>query len=195
MNEIISKDGVNSTRARIAIRTVQNRVERCSRGGKFARIVLGMDIIEDCDRLHRAKSYWRPFVNWFPLAEPPFGNKTRIIEELRAIGVSEPRLYGEGFAHNNCGGFCVKAGRGQLVHLLKTLPERYMYHENKEIEFQKFIGRDVTILTETRKGEKRNLTLKELRERAEAGEEFRFDKGTACACLNPATPEVDEVAW
>ena len=195
LNEVIDRDGVNSSKARIAIRAVQNRVERCSRDGKFVRVVLGMDIIQDCDRLHRAKSYWRPFVNWFPLAEPPFGNKTRIIEELRELGVSEPRLYGEGFAHNNCGGFCVKAGRGQMVHLLNTLPERYKYHERKELEFQEFIGSDVTILTETRMGDKRNLSLKELRERAEAGEEFRFDKGTACACLNPVSPEVDEAAW
>ena len=82
-----------------------------------------------------------------------------------------------------------------MVHLLNTLPERYKYHERKELEFQEFIGSDVTILTETRMGDKRNLSLKELRERAEAGEEFRFDKGTACACLNPVSPEVDEAAW
>ena len=55
----------------------------------------------------------------------------------------------------------------------------------KELEFQEFIGSKVTILSETRKGVKRNLTLRELRQRAEAGEEFRFDKGNACACLNP----------
>ena len=134
-------------------------------------------------------------MNWFPLAEPPFGNKTRIIEELRAIGIKEPRLYGAGFAHNNCGGFCVKAGKGQMVHLLNTLPERYLEHERKELEFQEFIGSKVTILSETRGGVKRNLTLRDLRKRAEAGEEFRFNQGTACACLNPLSPEVDEIAW
>ena len=193
--EILERLGDDCIESRIGIRTIAGRVERCSPEGRFPRVVLGMDIIEDCDRLHRAKSYWRPFHNWFPLAEPPFVNKTRIIEGLRSLGVREPRLYGEGFAHNNCGGFCVKAGRGQMVHLLKTLPERYKFHENKEAEFQEFIGSEVTILTETRKGVKRNLSLRELRERAEAGEEFRFDKGTACACLNPASPEVDEAAW
>jgi len=195
LKDVIFEEGENSNRARIAILSVQNRVERCSVDGKFVRVVLGMDIIQDCDRLHRAKSYWRPFVNWFPLAEPPFGNKTRIIEELRAIGIKEPRLYGAGFAHNNCGGFCVKAGKGQMVHLLNTLPERYLEHERKELEFQEFIGSKVTILSETRNGEKRNLTLRDLRKRAEAGEEFRFNQGTACACLNPLSPEVDEIAW
>ena len=122
-------------------------------------------------------------------------NKTRIIEDIRKLGVQEPRLYAAGFAHNNCGGFCVKAGIGQMVHLWKTLPERYLEHEQKELEFQEFIGSEVTILTETRNGEKRNLSLQELRKRAEQGEEFRFNKGTACACLNPASPEADGIAW
>ena len=191
----IEEQGNKSTQARLEIRTLEGRVERCSADGRFVRVVLGMDIIDDCDRLHRAKSYWRPFNNWFPLAESPFTNKTRIIEDLRSVGVREPRLYGVGFAHNNCGGFCVKAGMGQMVHLYKTLPERYLYHEQKELEFQEFIGSDVTILSETRMGERRNLSLRELRLRAEAGEEFRFDKGTACACLNPTSPLADEIAW
>ena len=82
-----------------------------------------------------------------------------------------------------------------MVHLWKTLPERYIEHERQELEFQKFIGDKVTILRETKNGEKRNLSLRELRIRAEAGEEFRFNKGTACACLNPTSPEVDEISW
>ena len=68
LEHIIEEDGVDSTRARIGIRSVAGRVERCSGRGRFPRVVLGMDIIEDCDRLHRATSYWRPFVNWFPIA-------------------------------------------------------------------------------------------------------------------------------
>jgi len=195
LQRIIEEEGDDSTAARISIRHIEGRVERCSKDGKFVRVVLGMDIIEDCDRLHRAKSYWRPYINWFPLATPPFKNKTRIIEDLHKIGIKEPRLYGAGFAHNNCGGFCVKAGKGQMVHLYKTLPERYLYHERKELEFQKFVGSDVTILNETKNKTRRSLTLRELRLRAESGEEFKFDKGTACACLNPTSPDLDEIAW
>ena len=82
-----------------------------------------------------------------------------------------------------------------MVHLWKTLPERFLEHEVKEIEFQEFIGSPVTILTETRGGIKRNLSLRELRQRAEEGEEFRFEKGTACACLNPSSPEDDGHSW
>ena len=196
LKNIISREGNNDNlKSRLASRFIDGRVERCSNEGKFVRVVLGMDIIEDCDRLHRAKSYWRPFVNWFPLAETPFKDKTKIIEELRILGIQEPRLYGAGFAHNNCGGFCVKAGKGQMVHLLNTLPERYLYHEQKELDFQKFIGSDVTILSETKNKVRKNLTLRDLRIRAEAGEHLRFDEGTACACLNPLSPDVDGIAW
>ena len=196
LKNIISREGNNDNlKSRLASRFIDGRVERCSIEGKFVRVVLGMDIIEDCDRLHRAKSYWRPFVNWFPLAETPFKDKTKIIEELRLLGIQEPRLYGAGFAHNNCGGFCVKAGKGQMVHLFNTLPERYLYHEQKELDFQKFIGSDVTILSETKNKVRKNLTLRDLRIRAEAGEHFRFDEGTACACLNPVSPDVDGIAW
>ena len=195
LQHIIESKGENSAEGRVAIRPLDGRVERCSTEGRFVRVVLGMDIIEDCDRLHRARGYWRPFENWFPLAEKPFVNKTKIIEQLREIGVPEPRLYGAGFEHNNCGGFCVKAGMGQMVHLYKTLPERYLYHEQKELEFQEFIGSDVTILSQTTKGVRKNLSLRELRLRAEAGEDFSFSPGLACSCLNPASAAEDEIGW
>ena len=42
---------------------------------------------------------------------------------------------------------------GQMVHLLETLPQRYAYHEQKELEFQEWIGKDVTILNQTKNGE------------------------------------------
>lgn len=195
LRSIVNSFGKSSTQARVAIRTLDGRVERCSQDGRFVRVVLGMDIIQDCDRLHRAISYWRPFVNWFPLTEKPFGNKTRIIKELLSRGVRIPRLYTVDFEHNNCGGFCVKAGMGQMVHLFKMLPERYMYHEQKEQEFQEFIGSDVTILSQTVKGVRKNLSLQELRLRAQGGEHFPFSPGLACSCLNPSSGAEDEIGW
>ena len=196
LQQIIDEVGEETIEARIKIRNIANRIERCSDEGRFVRVVLGMDIIEDCDRLHRAEAYWKPFINWFPLAELPIKNKSQIIDELRSMQIREPRLYTAGFAHNNCGGFCVKAGIGQMVHLYKTMPERYLYHEKKELDFQKFIGAEVSILSQTVNGEKKLLTLHSLRKRVEAGEEFRFNKSNACACLNPETPDLDELpAW
>jgi hypothetical protein len=70
----------------------------------------------------------------------------------------------------NCGGFCVKAGHSQFAHLLKTLPEVYRYHEQKEQEFRDFIGRgDVSILRDRRGGVTRPLTMRDLRLRLEKG--------------------------
>jgi hypothetical protein len=195
LKRIIESKGNDCTQARVSIRKLEYRIEPCNEEGRFVRVVLGMDIIEDCDRLHRARGYWKPFHNWFPLAEKPFVNKTMIIEQLQKIGIKEPRLYRAGFEHNNCGGFCVKAGMGQMVHLYETLPERYMYHEQKELEFQEFIGSDVTILSQTNNGVRSNLSLRDLRLKVEAGEEFSFSPGLACACLNPSTAAEDETGW
>jgi len=183
---------MDGTQLRVIAKSFKGRVERCSTDGRFVRVVLGMDIIQDCDRLFRAEMYWRPFNVWFPLAEKPYVNKIDIIDELNRQSVKAPRLYAEGFEHNNCGGFCVKAGMGQMAHLYKRMPERFLYHEEKELEFQEFIGDEVTILSQTTKGVRRNLSLRELRLRIEAGEDFSFSKGMACACLNPVSVDEDE---
>lgn len=185
-------ESLDETQLRVVAKLFKGRIERASLDGRFVRVVLGMDIIQDCDRLFRAEMYWKPFNVWFPLAEEPYVNKIDIIEGLRKQGVGAPRLYAEGFEHNNCGGFCVKAGMGQMAHLYKRMPERFLYHEQKELEFQEFIGEEVTILSQTTKGVRRNLSLRELRMRIDEGEDFSFSKGMACACLNPASVDEDE---
>jgi hypothetical protein len=186
------EQSLDETQLRVVAKSFKGRIERASLDGRFVRIVLGMDIIQDCDRLFRAEMYWKPFKVWFPLAEEPYMNKIDIIEALREQDVGAPRLYAEGFEHNNCGGFCVKAGMGQMAHLYKRMPERFLYHEQKELEFQEFIGEEVTILSQTTKGIRRNLSLRELRMRIEEGEDFSFSKGMACACLNPVSVDEDE---
>jgi hypothetical protein len=90
-----------------------------------------------------------------------------------------------GFAHNNCGGFCIKAGQGHFATLLKTMPERYAYHEAKEEKFRSFIGRDVSMLRDSKDGVKRQLTLRTLRLRLEgedAASVDKFDIG-GCGCF------------
>lgn len=77
-----------------------------------------------------------------------------------------PALYAIGFDHNNCGGFCVKAGKAHMGRLLWYYPELYKHHEEREQEWRSRFG-DVTILREVVNGVKQNITLKELRERYE----------------------------
>lgn len=52
-----------------------------------------------------------------PLCDPPYINKNEMIKNLRLLGIKPPRLYSMGFAHNNCGGFCVKAGKGHFFEI------------------------------------------------------------------------------
>ena len=172
--------------------TVQNMVEQLDRtmtpqhrDGGDLHVVLGMDDIEDCDRINRAKAYWKPYIVEFPLTQSPIMFKDNIADALSEQGVSQPRLYDMGFAHNNCGGFCVKAGQSQFRQLLQLRPDTYAYHEAQERELQLFLGKPVTVLTETVDGEKLNLSMRALRERIEAGMRIDDDDGEACACLNP----------
>jgi hypothetical protein len=109
---------------------------------------------------------WKPWVTRFPLCGKwePIRTKEQLLEEARALGVTPPRMYELGFAHNNCGGTCVRAGQRQWRHLLQVLPERYAYAEEQEEELRKLLG-DVSILRARRGGESRPLPLSLLRER------------------------------
>ncbi|OMF77452.1 hypothetical protein BK142_12060 [Paenibacillus glucanolyticus] len=67
-----------------------------------------------------------------------------------------------GFAHNNCGGFCVRAGQGHFINLLQKKRDLYLFHEQKELDMQEYLGRtDVSILTREVKGDEEKLTLRQ----------------------------------
>jgi hypothetical protein len=125
-------------------------------------------------------------------------------------GLGRPRLYDLGFAHNNCGGFCVKAGEGHFVHLLRTKPELYAHHEAQEEAFnaarpgkkrqtvlapERVVGVKTTVETDLNSFTERRvhrpdrrrvpMTMREFREAANAGEQVDlFDTG-GCDCFYP----------
>ena len=124
-----------------------------------------------------------------PMTEAPYLSKTEMMEWLKAEGIKAPRLYKMGFPHNNCGGFCIKAGQAHFALLLRTMPERYAYHEGKEEEMRQMLGKDYAVLREQTAGVKRPLTLRKLRERIESQGSFdAFDWG-GCGCAIDATQE------
>jgi hypothetical protein len=96
-------------------------------------------------------------------------------------GLTPPRLYKLGFAHNNCGGFCIKAGQAQFALLLRTMPKRYAFHEQKELE-PRAKGINGTILTMTRDSIKYAVTLKEFREMIDSGKDFDRQDWGGCGC-------------
>lgn len=122
-----------------------------------------------------------------PLCEPPYMDKEQMIEAAKADGIKPPRAYAKGYPHNNCGGFCVRAGKAQFKMLLDENRERYLFHEGQEKKLQDYLGKPVTILTEVRKGEKIPLTLRSFRERQEEQKSLfdddEFDWG-GCGCFS-----------
>lgn len=143
---------------------------------------LGIDWTEEhrLVDIRQRKPHWRIEA---PMCEEPLWDKCRMLDELKAIGIKPPRLYAWGFPHNNCGGFCVKAGQAQFALLLRKLPERYAWHEMRERNLRARIGKDFSVLTDRRgDGKKKPLTLETFRKRIEAGESFdRHDWG-GCGC-------------
>lgn len=117
-----------------------------------------------------------------PMQHEPIWDKCRMMKELAAIGIPLPRLYQMGFPHNNCGGFCIKAGQAHFAQLLRLMPERYAFHEAEEEKVRQIVG-DYSVMNDRRGGVgKKVMTLRAFRERVEAGESFdRHDWG-GCGC-------------
>lgn len=112
-------------------------------------------------------------------------NKIDIMKALEAEGIVPPRLYAMGFAHNNCGGFCVRAGQGHFANLLEKNRELYLYHERREREFIEWRGADVAILKRTRNKVTTPLTLEQLRKELDAKQtqEIDFYDVGGCGCF------------
>lgn len=146
-----------------------------------ATVVVGIDWTE-VHRLPAVERGYSPRPVLAPLAEPGAWSRDRIDAELAAAGIAEPRLYAQGFPHNNCGGACVRGGQGQWALLLQTNPERYAEEEAQENAFRDETGKDVAILRDRRGGVTKPLPLTLLRSRVEAEEVDMLDLG-GCGCF------------
>jgi hypothetical protein len=83
-----------------------------------------------------------------------------------------PMLYRLDFKHNNCGGFCIKAGKAQMARLLYHSRPIYQHHETMELLHQQTFNHTSTIMRDewTRAGVRgaTPLTLRQFRERMES---------------------------
>jgi hypothetical protein len=140
----------------------------------------------DWTEMHRLDAIQAGMAPWrveAPLCDKPYLTKAEMLRMAQDEGLSPPRLYERGFHHNNCGGFCIKAGQAQFAALLREFPERYAYHEGKEQELREYLGKDVSILKDRRGGEAKTLTMAALRERIQGGGQIdMFDWG-GCGCF------------
>jgi hypothetical protein len=97
-----------------------------------------------------------------------------------------------GFQHNNCGGFCIKAGQAHFARLLHKMPERYAFHEEQEQKFRREKGKDVAILRDRIGGDTKPMTLQAFREGIQSGGLFDQDDEGGCNCFAPPVVEVAE---
>lgn len=146
-------------------------------------VYIGIDWSE-IHRLPAIEKAYLPYVAKAPMTDPPYLDKAQMMAECEKAGIALPRLYRAGFAHNNCGGFCVRAGQAQFELLLREHPDRYAFHEAREQELRDHLGKDVTILKETVRSEPVPITLTRFRERLEAQPDLfdAFDFG-GCGCF------------
>lgn len=139
---------------------------------------------DERQRLDKGRKFWSPYFVEAPLCDPPYHDKCELLSWLQERGIATPRLYAMGFGHNNCGGFCVKAGQGQFYRLLTTMPERYAWHESQEARLRSLLGKDVSVLRDRRRDSTRPLTMREFRERVERGYVPK-ERCHGCNCMLP----------
>jgi len=171
-----------------------SRILKRDRGDAFLKqhcdptvttLVMGIDWFE-MGRIKGIQNGWAGWRVEFPLCGRPMLTKKQQLDWLRSEGIKPPRLYDLGFPHNNCGGFCVKAGQAHFKHLLKMLPERYRYHEEKEKELRAFLGKDVAIIRKQTNKVKSGITMEDFRLQQEQSSELTCenDEWGGCSCFS-----------
>lgn len=141
----------------------------------------------EAHRLDEARKNWAPYQCEAPLCGPPYLNRGQVFQILDDYDLEVPRLYRLGFAHNNCGGFCVKAGQAHYANLLRALPDVYARHEEAQERLMAELPTARPFLRMVRDKKTHYLTLREFREHLEAGgETLEFDFG-GCGCFSDAS--------
>lgn len=142
-------------------------------------LVFGIDEFEK-NRSLDITANWQPYRCWFPLIETVVGWS----EKIAMLGdIKLPRLYAMGFSHNNCGGFCIKAGQGQFKRLLETMPDRYFHHAEQEKRAMESGINHSGIIRKTVNKVESYMTLYEFAEMLKTGGKSDGLNGAECKCF------------
>lgn len=144
------------------------------------RIVIGFSGNE-LHRLERAKKNWQPYEVDSVIKDVLF-TRDAATKACRSLNIEIPRLYKLGFEHNNCGGFCVRAGTAQFRKLKKEFPERYEYHAAREQEVLTKISTTKPFLRKTESGELKYITLRDFEKEIKT-DQLDLDFG-GCGCFD-----------
>jgi 3'-phosphoadenosine 5'-phosphosulfate sulfotransferase (PAPS reductase)/FAD synthetase len=90
--------------------------------GKTATLYVGIDWSE-IHRVAAIEKGWSPRKVSAPLCDAPYLDKRDMIAMAESEGLKPPRMYGMGFSHANCGGFCVRGGKGHFAVLLRSFTD------------------------------------------------------------------------
>lgn len=126
------------------------------------------------------------FDGWFveaPLCWEPLWTKVDVDACLERYGLIRPRLYEYGFAHNNCGGFCVRAGQGQMQALYQAMPERYLWHEEQMEAVMRDVPNARPFLRQSTSRGLEYITLREWREQMDAQPDLDLEPTGGCGCF------------
>lgn len=142
------------------------------------------------------KKLWEPWQTAAPLIEESL-TKCEMLLEIQRDEINPPRLYDDGFPHNNCGGFCVKAGHAHFLALMKRRPQLFMYHAEKEQWMRERLNKDVAIMKDRRGGKTVALPMLEFKRQVEMGERHvnprEWGKGCQCFFSDEAEESRDEI--
>jgi hypothetical protein len=136
------------------------------------------------DRIERSrprfeKAGWRVE---FPMESPPYMVKVTLMQAWLDRGIQPPRLYYQGFPHNNCGGFCFKWGQASAGRLLSNDPAYFGFNERQEDAFRSTICADASSLKDRRGGgPRRPISL-------DAGCGFDYADRGSCSCFAEVAP-------
>ena len=161
----------------------RGRRDRCHPATTVCCVGIGPSEVHRYHRLaaRMAAEGWKyeaPLLGTFEGEVGPFGY-------LADAGIARPRLYTLGYIHNNCGGFCIKAGHAHYLNRLRAQPERFAYDAMMERKLAAFLGKPVSMLTD-RSGDnvKKLLTLDAFAAGITPQTEIEYAPGdSGCGCM------------
>lgn len=122
-----------------------------------------------------------------PLIDTPqVGEETLFYAPVDTFGIEPARLYGLGYIHNNCGGFCCKAGQAHWANRFRVQPERFAYDAMMERKLVAYVGGGHAMMTDRRGGGKTPMTLDDFERRLllNPKQEFQYRPGeSGCGCM------------
>jgi hypothetical protein len=151
-----------------------------------ASLSVGFDWSEE----HRTNNLRAVHPTWeirAPMQLAPIWDKCKMQVEAEKLGLRLSDAYKkDGLPHDNYGGGCVRAGIAHWAHILRVRPKVFTEWETEEWETAEYLRREgiepLSMLKDRRGGETKNLYLRDLRERIEAGEAFDKHDWGGCGC-------------